>query len=97
MLVLDLRDDWSTMAVSLSTNTVKLYSPVAGHYYGECQGHSDTINQILFLGLPNPHVLGSCSSDGTIRIWDTRTLQQVQVLNDCYNIYIFKFADDCVQ
>lgn len=77
MRVLDERDDWSAMAVSLSTNSVKLYSPVAGHYYGECKGHSDTINQILYFGPSNPHVLSSCSSDGTIRIWDARTFQQV--------------------
>lgn len=71
------RDDWSAMAVSLSTNAVKLYSPVVGQYYGECKGHSATINQILFSSPSNPHVLSSCSSDGTIRAWDTRIFQQV--------------------
>ncbi|PNX64410.1 WD repeat-containing protein 89, partial [Trifolium pratense] len=71
------KDDWSAMAVSLSTNAVKLYSPVLGQYYGECKGHSATINQILFSGHSNdPHILSSCSSDGTIRAWDTRTFQQ---------------------
>ncbi|XP_054803964.1 WD repeat-containing protein GTS1 isoform X1 [Prosopis cineraria] len=86
------KDDWSTMAVSLSTNTVKLYSPVAGHYHGECKGHSDTINQILFSGLLNSHVLGSCSSDGTIRIWDTRTSQQVSCILAGSSQEVFSFS-----
>ena len=81
MHILDVRDDWSAMGVSLSSNTVKLYSPVAGQYYGECRGHSSTINQILFSGPENPHVLSSCSSDGTIRAWDSRTFQQVACLD----------------
>lgn len=63
------------MAVSLSTNIVKLYSPVTGQFVGECcKGqHSDSINQILFSG----NILHSCSSDGTVRAWDTRSYQQV--------------------
>lgn len=74
------RNDWTSMAVSLSTNAVKLYSPVTGQYYGECKGHSETINHISFSGPSTPNVLHSCSSDGTIRAWDTRTLQQVACL-----------------
>ncbi|MBA0688951.1 hypothetical protein Goari_006705, partial [Gossypium aridum] len=70
------RDDWTSMAVSLSTNAVKLYSPMTGQYFGECKGHSSTINHISFSGGSNQHVLHSCSSDGTIRAWDTRTFQQ---------------------
>lgn len=75
------RDDWTAMAVSLSTNAVKLYSPVTGQYYGECKGHSATINHISFSSPSTPHVLHSCSSDGTIRAWDTRTFQQVHFSN----------------
>jgi len=74
------KDDWSSMAVSLSTKAVKLYSPETGQFQGECKGHSDTINQISFSvssSSSSPHVLHSCSSDGTIRAWDTRTFQQV--------------------
>ncbi|KAL2660933.1 hypothetical protein AAZV13_03G172500 [Glycine max] len=71
------KEDWSAMAVSLSTNAVKLYSPVAGQYFGEFKGHSETVNQISFSGPSNPHILCSCSSDGTIRAWDARTFQQV--------------------
>ena len=29
------RDDWSSIADSLSTNALKLYSPVMGQYYGD--------------------------------------------------------------
>lgn len=77
------RNDWSLMAVSLSTNAVKLYSPATGQYSGECKGHSSTINQISFSGPSTPHVLHSCSSDGTIRAWDTRSFHEVL----CAHIY----------
>ncbi|KAI4301400.1 hypothetical protein L6164_034683 [Bauhinia variegata] len=86
------KSDWSTMAVSLSTNTVKLYSPEAGQYCGECRGHSSTINQILFSGHSNPHVLSSCSSDGTIRAWDTRTYQQVSCIAAGSSQEVFSFS-----
>ncbi|KAL5561476.1 hypothetical protein UlMin_031223 [Ulmus minor] len=86
------KNDWTSMAVSLSTNAVKLYSPVTGQFYGECKGHSDTINHISFAGPVDPHVLHSCSSDGTIRGWDTRTLQQVSSINAGPSQEIFSFS-----
>ncbi|KVI12505.1 WD40 repeat-containing protein [Cynara cardunculus var. scolymus] len=69
------KEDWTSMAVSLSSNTVKLYSPATGQYVGECcRGeHSDSINHILFSG----NILHTCSSDGTLRAWDTRSYQQI--------------------
>ncbi|KAH7578354.1 hypothetical protein JRO89_XS01G0371900 [Xanthoceras sorbifolium] len=91
------KEDWSLMGVSLSTNAVKLYSPVTGQYFGECTGHSATINQISFLGPSTPHVLHSCSSDGTISAWDTRSFQQVSSLSaGSQEIFSFSFggADD---
>ncbi|CAL0302425.1 unnamed protein product [Lupinus luteus] len=86
------KDDWSSMAVSLSTNTVKLYSPERGQYYGECKGHYATINQILFSDASNSHVLSSCSSDGTIRAWDTRTFKQVSSINAGPSQEVFSFS-----
>ncbi|EXB36417.1 WD repeat-containing protein 89-like protein [Morus notabilis] len=86
------KNDWSSMAVSLSTNVVKLYSPVTGQFYGECKGHSDTINHIYFSGPSTPHVLHSCSSDGTIRAWDTRTFQQVSSVSAGSSQEIFSFS-----
>lgn len=68
------------MAVSLSTNAIKLYSPVTGQYTGECAGHSATINQASYGGVSSPHLLYSCSSDFTIRAWDTRSFKQVWLL-----------------
>ncbi|KAL5791809.1 hypothetical protein ACOSP7_000403 [Xanthoceras sorbifolium] len=91
------KEDWSLMGVSLSTNAVKLYSPVTGQYFGECTGHSATINQISFSGPSTPHVLHSCSSDGTISAWDTRSFQQVLSLSaGSQEIFSFSFggADD---
>ncbi|KAL5795591.1 hypothetical protein ACOSQ2_000411 [Xanthoceras sorbifolium] len=91
------KEDWSLMGVSLSTNAVKLYSPVTGQYFGECTGHSATINQISFSGPSTPHVLHSCSSDGTISAWDTRSFQQVSSLSaGSQEIFSFSFggADD---
>uniref|UniRef100_A0A2P2K7Y6 Uncharacterized protein MANES_01G217700 n=2 Tax=Rhizophora mucronata TaxID=61149 RepID=A0A2P2K7Y6_RHIMU len=75
------KDDWSSMAVSLSTNAVKLYSPATRQYQGECRGHSNAVNEICFSVLSAPNVLHSCSSDGTIRAWDTRTFHQVSCLS----------------
>ncbi|PQQ14554.1 hypothetical protein Pyn_35068 [Prunus yedoensis var. nudiflora] len=76
----------------LSTNAVKVYSPVTGQYYGECKGHSATINHISFSGPSTPHVLHSCSSDGTIRAWDTRTFQQVSSFHSGSSQEIFSFS-----
>ncbi|ESW35095.1 hypothetical protein PHAVU_001G206300 [Phaseolus vulgaris] len=86
------KDDWSAMAVSLSTNAVKLYSPMAGQYFGECKGHTATINQILFSGTSHHQVLCSCSSDGTVRAWDTRTFQQVSCINAGSSQEVFSFS-----
>ncbi|KAL0547567.1 hypothetical protein IC582_017507 [Cucumis melo] len=84
--------DWTSMAVSLSSNVVKLYSPVTGQYYGECRGHTGTINQISFSVPSTPHVLHSCSSDGTIKSWDIRTFQQVSSISAGPSQEIFSFA-----
>ncbi|XP_050203689.1 WD repeat-containing protein GTS1 [Mercurialis annua] len=87
------KDDWSSMAVSLSNNAVKLYSPTTGQFQGECKGHSDSINQISFsASLSSPHVLHSCSSDGTVRAWDTRTFRQVSCIYAGSSQEIFSFS-----
>uniref|UniRef100_A0A803NQQ7 Uncharacterized protein n=2 Tax=Cannabis sativa TaxID=3483 RepID=A0A803NQQ7_CANSA len=86
------KNDWTSMAVSLSTNVVKLYSPVTGQYYGECKGHSDTINHISFSATSTPHVLNSCSSDGTLKAWDTRTFKEVSSISAGPSQEIFSFS-----
>ncbi|XP_073063353.1 WD repeat-containing protein GTS1 [Primulina eburnea] len=86
------KDDWTSMAVSLSTNEVKLYSPATGQYLGQCEGHSATINQISFVGPSSPHVLYSCSSDSTIRVWDSRSCQQVTCISAGPSNEIFCFS-----
>lgn len=86
------KNDWTSMAVSLSTNAIKLYSLATAQYIGECNGHSSTINQISFSDPSSPHVLHSCSSDGTLRAWDTRSFQQVFSLNAGPSQEIFSFS-----
>ncbi|GMH02662.1 hypothetical protein Nepgr_004501 [Nepenthes gracilis] len=86
------KEDWTAMAVSLSTNAVKLYSPATGQYLGECKGHTATVNHISFLGPMTPHLLHSCSSDGTIRAWDTRTFQQVSSVHAGPSQEVFSFS-----
>ncbi|CDP03503.1 unnamed protein product [Coffea canephora] len=82
------REDWTSMAVSLSSNAVKLYSPLTGQYLGECRGHSATVNHISFNVPSSPHILCSSSSDATIRFWDTRTFHQAS-LSLCALSYMF--------
>ncbi|XP_047327522.1 WD repeat-containing protein GTS1 [Impatiens glandulifera] len=84
------KDDWSLMAVSLSTNYLKLYSPTTGHYLGECKGHTSNVNDISFSD--NSNILHSCSSDGSLRSWDTRSFQQVSCLNTGPSQEIFSFS-----
>ncbi|CAL9052126.1 WD repeat-containing protein GTS1-like [Musa acuminata AAA Group] len=84
----------SNLAVSLSTNTIKLYSPITGQYFGECRGHSGTIHEISFPEPLSPQAICSCSSDGTIRTWDIRTFNQVSLLraNSSQEIYSFCYG-----
>ncbi|XP_038981740.1 WD repeat-containing protein GTS1 isoform X1 [Phoenix dactylifera] len=82
----------STLAVSLSTNTIKLYSPATGQYFGECKGHSGTIHEISFSIPSSAHVICSCSSDGTVRAWDTRTFKQVSTLRAGSSQEVFSFS-----
>ncbi|GLJ14025.1 hypothetical protein SUGI_0224190 [Cryptomeria japonica] len=72
--------DNSVMAVSLSTNVIKLYSPMTGQYLGDIIGHEGTISEISFSDVNSSQLLHSCSVDGTIRAWDTRNRQQVSIL-----------------
>ncbi|KAL5701252.1 Protein gts1 [Ranunculus cassubicifolius] len=89
---IDSNHDNSTLAVSLSTNSIKLYSPVTGQYIGECTGHSAPINQISFSAPSNPNLLNSCSSDGTIRAWDIRSFNQVSLWNAGSLQEVFSFS-----
>ncbi|KAL2535299.1 Transducin/WD40 repeat-like superfamily protein [Forsythia ovata] len=86
------KDDWTAMAVSLSTNAVKLYSPPTGQYLGEFKGHTSVVNEISFSGPSAPHVLYSSSSDGTLRAWDTRSLQQVSSISAGPSQEVFSFS-----
>lgn len=84
--------DASTLAVSLSSNDIKLYSPETGQYFGECKGHRGTIHEISFPIPSSPNVICSCSSDATVRAWDIRTLKQVSALKAGSYQEIFSFS-----
>lgn len=86
------KEDWTAMAVSLSNNAVKIYSPSTGQYFGECRGHTSTINDIAFADPLSPNLLHSCSSDGTLRAWDIRTFQQVSLINAGSSQEVFSFS-----
>ncbi|KAM0901007.1 hypothetical protein ACQ4PT_020265 [Festuca glaucescens] len=82
----------STLAVSLSTNALKFYSPATGQYMGECTGHTGTIHEISFSAPSSPQVICSCSGDGTIRAWDTRSFKQISLLNGGASREMFSFS-----
>eukprot|EP00252_Welwitschia_mirabilis_P013259 TRINITY_DN2921_c0_g1_i2.p1 TRINITY_DN2921_c0_g1~~TRINITY_DN2921_c0_g1_i2.p1 ORF type:complete len:361 (-),score=60.44 TRINITY_DN2921_c0_g1_i2:149-1231(-) len=84
--------DGSMMAVSLSTNEIKLYSSITGQHVGELVGHNRTISEISFSS-SDPQQLHSCSQDGTIRTWDLRSRQQVSILQGNSSAHeIFSFS-----
>ncbi|XP_022681209.1 WD repeat-containing protein 89 homolog isoform X2 [Setaria italica] len=82
----------STLAVSLSTNALKFYSPATGQYLGECIGHEGTIHEISFSVPSSPQVICSCSSDGTVRAWDTRNFKQISLLRGSASQEMFTFS-----
>ena len=65
------------MAVSLSTNAIKLYTPATGQYLGDCLGHTSTVSDISFPDASSPNILCSSSADGTVRAWDIRLRKEV--------------------
>lgn len=70
--------DVSALAASLSTHIIKVYHPTSGDFLGQLQGHTDTVHEIGFPDPASPHLLVSCSSDGTVREWDLRSFSQVR-------------------
>lgn len=63
--------DRSKLAASASNNIIKLFNPETFDCISQLQGHTSTINELSFSST-HPDVLFSCSSDKTVRIWDTR-------------------------
>jgi len=59
------------IAASGSNNIIKLYDTNTMTVKSHLVGHTDTINEIHF-AKTHTDVLYSCSSDRTIRLWDTR-------------------------
>lgn len=92
--VFDIASSWdnAVMVVSLSTNTLKMYSPMTGQFLGDCLGHTDTISDVLFPDPRTPQIFCSSSSDGTVRVWDTRTHQQVSLLRTHQSSEIFSVS-----
>lgn len=73
--------DLTSVAASLSNNTIKLYSArEAGglSFVGTFDRHTDTITSISYPLADTPHALYSSSEDGSVRGWDVRSGQQVE-------------------
>lgn len=73
--------DSTSVAASLSNNSIKLYSArdAAGlSFVGSLNGHSDIITSVSYAMADTPHALYSSSEDGTVRGWDARTGQQAE-------------------
>ncbi|GBG62907.1 hypothetical protein CBR_g34279 [Chara braunii] len=68
--------DGSLLAASLSTHEIKIYTYASGDFLSTLHGHEGTITDLCFPDPGNLHMLASCASDGTVRLWDTRSNQQ---------------------
>jgi WD40 repeat protein len=78
---LDLSSDGTVLASSgFENNIIKLWESESGNNIGELVGHKGFIRRIEFS--PKGKNLASCSYDGTIRIWDIETKQQIKLLQD---------------
>jgi len=84
------------MAVSLSTNAIKLYGPATGQYLGDCLGHTNTISDIAFPDSSSPNILCSSSADGTVRAWDIRLRKEVSGLYPAHTLIIHCFVYLCI-
>nr|CAD1834719.1 unnamed protein product [Ananas comosus var. bracteatus] len=60
--------------------------------FWECKGHSGTIHEVAFSAPSSAHIFCSCSSDGTIRAWDTRSFKQISMLSAGSPQEIFSFS-----
>eukprot|EP00249_Psilotum_nudum_P013187 c24203_g1_i1 orf=642-1259(-) len=92
--VFDIAGSWddSVMGVSLSTREIKLYSPATGQRLGSYSGHTGTITDLQFLDASTPYTFCSSSTDGTIRVWDSRTGQQVNILETGASQELYSFT-----
>ena len=73
--------DLTSVAASLSNNSIKLYSArdAAGlSFVGSLNGHRDIITSISYAMADTPYALYSSSEDGTVRGWDARTGQEAE-------------------
>ena len=66
--------DNTKFATANSNNQIKIYDGNTYNIVTQLNGHIDTINEIRF-ATTHTDVLFSCSSDGTLKIWDTRSGQ----------------------
>jgi len=89
----DINSDGGTIGLSLSNNNINLYS---AETYKQCQvlaAHSQQISHIRFSAL-QPNTLFSSSSDGTLKIWDTRSSSEAAVIQISQEIFDFDVGYD---
>ncbi|XP_008672316.1 WD repeat-containing protein GTS1-like isoform X1 [Zea mays] len=89
------RGGWASRTASRLTLEMIMSSKLpleTGQYLGECKGHEGTIHEISFSAPSSPQVICSCSSDGTVRAWDTRNFKQISLLRGGVSQEMFTFA-----
>lgn len=59
-------------------NAINLIDTATGRLIGVCSGHTQGVGRFVFS--PDGRTLASCSIDGTLRVWNVATQQQLLVL-----------------
>lgn len=72
-------------------SSILLWSLSTGQLVDQLRGHTAPVTAVVFDCAPGSHLLGSCSWDGTLRLWDVyatadRQTQQWQHRSECLSL-----------
>jgi WD40 repeat protein len=71
---------------------VRLWDPASGAIQRTMEGHTTDIKGLAFS--PDSRLLAASDADGFTRLWDTRTGQQLQTLEQPWSAYSVAFSPD---